>query len=58
MSDKNFIEMNDEEQLADLRERVNQFMMLQLPGQPMGMHIGTSYLVSDLLRTVERLAKG
>lgn len=52
MSDKNFIEMNDEEQLADLRERVNQFMMLQLPGQPMGMHIGTSYLVSDLLRTV------
>lgn len=30
------------------RERVTQFLMLQLPGQPMMMHMGTSHLVSEL----------
>lgn len=35
--------------------RVNQFMRTELPGQPMGMHMGTSYLVSDLWAEVKRL---
>lgn len=38
-----------------LEERVNQFNCLELPGQPMGMHMGTSYLVNDLWREVKRL---
>lgn len=41
--------------MDDLQERVEQFMMLRLPGQPMGMHMGTSYLVSDLWREVQQL---
>jgi hypothetical protein len=36
-----------------LRERVMQFMSGRLPGQPIGMHMGTSYLVNDLWRAHE-----
>jgi len=39
----------------DLKERVDAFNRMQLPGQPPGMHMGTSYLVNDLWREVERL---
>ena len=42
--------MND-----NLKERVQQFMMLELPGQPMMMHMGTFYLVQDLWAEVKRL---
>ena len=38
-----------------LEERINQFNAMSLPGQPMGMHMGTSYLVNDLWREVQRL---
>jgi hypothetical protein len=38
-----------------LEARVRQFQMLELPGQPMAMHMGTSYLVEDLLAEVKRL---
>ena len=39
----------------DLKDRVEKFRALQLPGQPMGMHMGTSYLVNDLWREVQHL---
>jgi hypothetical protein len=39
----------------DLKDRVDDFQMLRLPGQPMGMHMGTSYLVNDLWREVAAL---
>ena len=42
--------MND-----NLEERVQQFRRLELPGQPMMMHMGTSYLVEDLWAEVKRL---
>lgn len=42
--------MND-----NLSERVEQFRCLELPGQPMSMHMGTSYLISDLWKEVERV---
>ncbi len=38
--------------LDDLKNRVNKFGALELPGQPQGMHMGTSYLVGDLWRMV------
>ena len=41
----------------DLEKRVLQFNSMQLPGQPMGMHMGTSYLVNDLWREVNGLKK-
>lgn len=34
-----------------LAERVEQFNCMELPGQPMMMHMGTSYLVNDLWRS-------
>ncbi len=40
---------------SDLQDRVNKFSALELPGQPQGMHMGTSYLVGDLWRAVQRL---
>ena len=40
---------------TDLETRIRQFQMLQLPGQPQGMHMGTSYLVNDLWTEVKRL---
>lgn len=39
----------------DLAERVGQFQALELPGQPMMMHMGTFNLVNDLWREVSRL---
>lgn len=36
------------EAVEAVRERVTQFKMLELPGQPMMMHMGTSHLVSEL----------
>lgn len=39
--------------VEELKEQVLLFNMLKLPGQPQGMHMGTSYLVNDLLRRVE-----
>lgn len=33
-----------------LDERVKQFKMMKLPGQPLATHMGTSYLVNDLDR--------
>lgn len=38
-----------------LVERVRQFERLELPGQPVMMHMGTSYLITDLWREIERL---
>jgi hypothetical protein len=39
----------------DLETRVRQFELMELPGQPMMMHVGTSTLVADLWREVKRL---
>lgn len=38
-----------------LEERVDQFNSLSLPGQPVMMHMGTSYLVNDLWKEIKRL---
>ena len=43
------------EEKDDLEKRVIDFRCLRLPGQPMGMHMGTSYLVNDLWMEVNRL---
>lgn len=40
------------QEYESLRQRVEQFSLLQLPGQPQAMHAGTSYLVSDLWQAV------
>ena len=41
--------------MNDLEERVYKFQTGELPGQPMSMHMGTSYLVNDLWKEVKRL---
>ena len=41
--------------MDSLEERVRQFEMMRLPGQPMSMHMGTSYLINDLWREVKKL---
>lgn len=43
--------------MDDLKERVDKFNAMELPGQPMMMHMGTNYLVNDLWREIERLRK-
>ena len=57
MSDKTFFDMTPEERTIDLQKRVNQFNMLQLPGQAMVMHMGTSYLIDDLWRELQTFNK-
>ena len=54
MADKKFCDMTPDERLVDLRKRVHNFQMFELPGQPQGMHMGTSYLVDDLWRELRR----
>ena len=41
--------------MDNLEERVKQFEMMRLPGQPRSMHMGTSYLINDLWREVKKL---
>ena len=41
----------------DLEGRVLKFQMMELPGQPQMMHMGISYLVSDLWDEVKRLRR-
>lgn len=41
--------------LDDLKERVNAFSTLSLPGQMPMMHMGTSYLVNDLWKAVRTI---
>lgn len=38
-----------------LEQRVEAFALMELPGQPRMMHMGTSYLVTDLWREVKLL---
>jgi len=52
---RKFCDMTADERFADLKERIDKFMLLQLPGQPMAMHMGTSYLVNDLWRELQRV---
>jgi len=40
---------------TDLPERTMKFAMLELPGKSQGTHMGTSYLVDDLWRTLKEL---
>jgi hypothetical protein len=42
--------------IKELEKRVEQFRTLSLPGQPMSLHMGTSYLVSDLWAKVKELS--
>lgn len=41
--------------MDDLKDRVEKFQRMELPGQPVGMHMGTMYLVNDLWREVQAL---
>lgn len=55
MAEKKFCDMDDDERLFDLNDRVTKFHLLQLPGQIKGlMHMGTSHLINDLWRELER----
>lgn len=38
-----------------LKERVYQWQLMELPGQPAMMHMGTFYLVNDLWDAVKAL---
>ena len=40
--------------MEDLKKRVDDFNSLRLPGQPFGMHMGTSYLVNDLWEDIQK----
>ncbi len=40
---------------TDLPNRVAQFHMLELPGQPRMMHMGTAYLVDDLFHALKEV---
>lgn len=56
MSDKkSFREMTIDEKIDDIGERVNEFNLMKLPGQPKGIHMGTMYLINDMERTIKEL---
>jgi hypothetical protein len=39
----------------ELEDKVRKFELMQLPGQPAMMHMGTSYLINDLCREIKEL---
>lgn len=47
--------MPAEKDSLNLEMRVEMFLAMELPGQPKMMHMGTSHLVHDLWREVQRL---
>ncbi len=55
MAEKKFFDMSPAERLADLEDRVKKFNLMELPGQPQGMHMGTMYLVADLWRELSEV---
>lgn len=42
--------------LTELEIKINKFKLLQLPGQPLSMHLGTLYLVNDLWTELKKRA--
>lgn len=44
-----------DKQINDALDRAERFARLELPGQPMAMHMGTSQLVHDLNKAVKQL---
>ena len=40
---------------GNIEERYRQFQVMELPGQPRSMHMGTSYLVNDMWAEIKRL---
>ena len=47
----------ENEKIDKLKERVDKFNSLQLPGQGLSMHMGTYYLVNDLWRELQKCIK-
>jgi len=45
------------DKLQDLQDRVLKFKLMELPGQMRVMHMGTSYLIRDLMEEILRLNK-
>ncbi len=43
--------MTDHEFTA-MKLKVEQFQSMQLPGQPLGMHMGTYYLMAQMWKTI------
>lgn len=43
--------------IEELQNRVNAYSLLELPGQPMMVHMGTSHLINDLMSAVKELAE-
>ena len=43
------------EKQEELNTRRRDFSLLQLPGQPMMMHMGTSHLIDDLWNEIVKL---
>jgi len=49
--------MEFEDRIKEIKKRAQAFRLLQLPGQPQGIHMGTSYLVSDMENLIDDLWK-
>lgn len=47
--------MSKEIDFKELEKRVEQFKTMELPGQPMMMHMGTSNLITDLWQAIKQL---
>ena len=56
MTNKLFKDMSTAEKIADIEDRCTRFTAMQLPGQPQGMHLGTSYLINDMRSLIRLLA--
>lgn len=47
--------MEYDKEIQALKEKYIKFQMLELPGQPQGMHMGTLYFVGDLMKMIDKL---
>lgn len=50
-----FNELRSEEQFEDLKRRIVKFHLLQLPGQPQAVHMGTSILITQMFEYIKHL---
>ena len=53
---REMINKETQDRIDEVKNRCRKFSSLQLPGQPMGIHMGTAYLVNDLERLVDELS--
>lgn len=52
---RTFSEMSDELKFLYLQDQWHKYVIRELPGQPQQIHMGTSYMINDMMQYISEL---